>query len=110
MGLQVRIRRHPGRFPPKMTLDTELAGCEACFVWSSASGVKALIEGVPVVYSAPHWICGGAATRWSDGLAELKRDDQARHDAFARMAHAQFSVSEIESGLPFKRILEWKRK
>lgn len=105
MGFKVRIRRHPGRFPAPVSLTDELRGAEACVVWSSASGVRALIEGVPVVYAAPHWICEGAATRWAERMGELKRDDDARHAAFMRMAHAQWSVAEIEAGEPFARIL-----
>ena len=73
-----------------------------CYVWSSACGVKALTMGIPVVYAAPHWICAGAASR---DLAAPLMDDTARQHALHRMAHAQWSVSEIESGEPFARIL-----
>ena len=105
LKLNVRIRRHPGRWPPKMALEEELRGAEACFVWSSAAGVKALIEGVPVVYEAPHWICEDAAVNGIESIGSLVRDDAIRLAAFQRMAHAQWSVAEIETGEPFARIL-----
>lgn len=107
MGFKkVVIRRHPGRFQPKTSLDAELDDALVCVVWSSASGVRALIRGVPVVYCAPHWICAGAAGRGLEALAAPPRDDALRAAALERMAHAQWAVAEIAAGEPFRRILE----
>lgn len=102
---QVRMRQHPGRVKPKATLDEELAGASLCLIWSSACGVRALTMGVPVVHCAPHWICSSAARRGLEGLSVPLRDDEARRSALHRMSHGQWSVAEIESGEPFKRIL-----
>ena len=57
-------------------------------IWSSAIGVRALVEGVPVQHFAPHWICEkwGDRTRWR----------------LQRMAHAQWHFDEIASGEPFR--------
>jgi hypothetical protein len=101
----IHVRRHPGRQPPHTTLEEDLAGARACVVWSSASGVKALTLGIPVVYCAPHWICAGAAGQSLGMVNEPVRDDALRLSAMRRMAHAQWTVAEIEAGEPFRRIL-----
>jgi hypothetical protein len=96
-GLPVRLRLHPGNFAPKVPLLDDLKGAHTCAIWSSGSGVRAIVEGIPVQHSAPHWICAGAGT---SGAPEDHRQ-QALH----RMSHGQWSVDEIASGEPFARIL-----
>lgn len=106
---KVKLRRHPGRTPPATTLEQDLEGASACLIWSSASGVKALTLGIPVIYCAPHWICEGAAKYGLDGPPQpLKpvRDDALRRLAMHRMAFGQWRVDEIEQGAPFRWILE----
>lgn len=104
LGKTPKIRLHPGTKPPPTTLADDLAGANACVIWSSSSGVKALLSGVRVVYDAPHWICAPAAQRLAT-VAEkgLTADDGLRDYALERMAHAQWAVAEIESGEPFAR-------
>lgn len=105
-GRPVRIRLHPGKDEPKIPLADDLAGAYACAIWSSGSGVKSLVAGIPVAYDAPHWICEGAALKGVERLAGgVMRDDAARNFALSRMAHGQWSVAEIEKGEPFARIL-----
>jgi hypothetical protein len=41
--------------------DDELRKAEACIIWSSALGVRALTLGIRVFYDSPHWICEQAA-------------------------------------------------
>lgn len=110
----IRIRPHPGNQPAKVALEHDLEGAWACVIWSSASGVKALINGVPVFYDAPAWICEGAAQEVDASLADrIEHEpyskpelfDADRLRAFRRMADAQFSVAEIEAGIPFARFL-----
>lgn len=103
--INVRVRPHPGRYPPATTLDADLAGASVCVIWSSASGVKALTHGVPVIFTAPHWICAGAARNRLDAITNPLRDDAARLAAMRHMAHGQWTVAEIESGEPFARIM-----
>lgn len=103
-GRPVRIRMHPGNFAPKVALEDDLENAYACVVWSSGSGVKALSLGVPVFYAAPRWICEDAALR-PESLATPCRDDEKRRMAFGRMARSQFTVDEIASGMPFRRLL-----
>lgn len=87
-----RIRPHPGNFAPKVPLAADLYGVVCCSIWSSAVGVQALAEGVPVVHHAPHWICAGAG-------------NSNRYEVLNRMAHAQWHYEEIATGEPFARIL-----
>lgn len=102
MGFKhVKTRQHPGRVPPTTTLEQDLVGARACVIWSSASGVRALQLGVPVVYTAPHWVAAGAAARGLDGLNKLVQDDEARLATLRFVAWGQRSIAEIESGEPF---------
>lgn len=89
-----RFRAHPGNFAPRTPLTGDLKGAKICLVWSSAAGVQALVEGVPVLEFAPHWICKG----WMTDRGEH------RSAALNRMAHGQWTVAEIESGEPFARM------
>ena len=86
----VRLMAHPG---DKGKLEKDLAamaGAHSVVIWSSAIGVRALVEGVPVQHFAPHWIC----ETWA----------KDREAALQRMAHAQWHFDEIASGEPFARM------
>lgn len=99
---EVKVRLHPGNHAPVIPLEKDLDGAAVCVIWSSSSGVKALVEGIPVKYDAPHWICSRAATRLTSG--EMLRDEGARLKALRHMAWAQWSVAELATGEPFARI------
>lgn len=97
------VRLHPedrqlrgAKQPP---LEEQWRGAWAVVIWSSSSGVKALIDGLPVIYDAPHWICAGAAGRL-DQIESPPMGD--RLAALQRMAWAQWTAAEIASGAPFK--------
>lgn len=96
---ELRVRKHPGRHAPSTPLADDLKEAWACAVWSSSSGVKALIEGIPVLFDAPHWIAENCAVRF--GSTVLIMDDDARWEALQRMSWAQWTVDEIASGKPF---------
>jgi hypothetical protein len=102
-SVRTLIRRHPGNHAPKVPLVDDLKGASACVIWSSGAGVRALVEGVPVFYYAPHWICMEAAAA---GFLNWIPTDEERQKALHRMSHGQWSVPEIASGEPFARILE----
>lgn len=99
----VRIRTHPGNLPATTTLESDLAGAQRCIIWSSSSGVKALIAGIPVWYDAPHWICSAGAYPLTGNRGAFMGDnpDEARLYAMTCMANGQYSVDELESGGPF---------
>jgi hypothetical protein len=99
--LPAKIRLHPGMKPAATTLEFDLSDAKACAIWSSSSGVKALALGYPVFYAAPFWICEDAAMKLASIAAGPMMDDQRRLEAFRKMAWAQWSVEEIESGTPF---------
>jgi hypothetical protein len=114
---KVKVRLHPGdNTPPPTTIEQDLVGAVCCVIWSSSSGVKALLAGVPVVYDAPHWICAVAAERYRDVIGAPDWGDRLqqpdlRLPALRRMAHAQWRVAEIEAGEPFRRFrVEIKRR
>jgi len=111
----VRFRPHPGNFVAKTPLIDDLEYAWACAIWSSAAGVRALVEGVPVYYGARHWICAKAASNVSHLNPECQLPVcslETRRKALNFMAHGQWSVNEIESGEPFARMrdLNWGEK
>ena len=89
-----------------LQIDQDLAGAGVCVIWSSAAGLRALQLGVPVVYTAPHWIGAEAASRGLGTVLAPLRDDAARLRAMRHAAWGQRTVAEIESGEPFATILE----
>jgi hypothetical protein len=105
---EIRIRPHPGNWKklpqhPAVSLAEDLKGAWACVIWASAAGLHALAKGIPVIRTAPHWIGAGAA---GNDLAQIESPPMPdRLPVFERMAAAQWSLSEIESGEPFRRLL-----
>ncbi len=96
-GLKVHFRPHPGNHSPRIPLLDDLKNARGCVIWSSNAGVRAMVEGVSVEWSAPHWICGVGS---------------GREDALHRMAHGQWKHEEIATGEPFARMQAagWGRK
>lgn len=94
IGQRAKLRPHPGNFKPKVSLEQDLAGARSVRIWSSGAGVRALVEGLPVSYCAPAWICAGV----HDG------DVFTREEVLNHMAHGQWTVEEIASGEPFARM------
>lgn len=103
---KVVVRTHPktlkrkGRYTPP---ESVLAGAWCVVTWASALGVKALLEGIPVIACAPHWICEGAAGRTLEQVNDPPMPE--RLPAFRRLAWAQWSMAEIRSGEAFKHLL-----
>ena len=102
---EVRIRCHPGNGPSSVPLVDDLRGAWAVVIWSSSVGVKALIEGIPVVCEAPYWICKPATVPVVDGLYNAWDMDRLRRGQLRRLAWAQWSIAEIASGEPFGHLL-----
>jgi hypothetical protein len=103
---QVRLRMHPGNSRPAVPLADDLRGAHCAVIWSSSVGVRALIEGIPVICAAPAWICKGAAHQdWQEARLAHVDMDERRARALHALAWAQWSVDEIASGEPFRRLL-----
>lgn len=105
--LRLQVRAHPGK-PAQEQADQirrDLNGACCCVIWSSATGVRALIEGIPVFQYAPHWVCEDAAGRLGVAFPPTTSDDD-RLRAMVRMAWHQWSVEELATGEPMKRLLE----
>ncbi len=100
-----RIRRHPGTSKEGPTLERDLRNASSVATWSSGAALKALAMGIPVYYGMPQWI-GRAASqplaKFSYGPLDL---DETRLAMFRRLAWAQWSMSEVENGTAFKRLL-----
>jgi hypothetical protein len=104
--LEVRVRAHPGNNAPKRTLAEDLSRAAICVVWSSGAAVHALAEGIPTYIEAPFQILKGAAA--AGPLHNPGCPERAPH--FERMAWAQWSVAEIQSGEPFRHLLRAARE
>lgn len=87
-----RIRRHPGK-TDGIPLDVDLANCGRVITWGSGAAIKALLMGIPVKSYMPNWI------------GEQDNTDDGRLAMFRRLAWAQWTLDEIASGLPFRRLL-----
>lgn len=101
-GQSTYVRPHPGNHPPRVPLTADLVGASCCAVWSSNAGVLALVEGYPVVYNAPHWICEQGGSR---GWNNPGYGDASRAAALHRMSHGQWHHDEIKTGEPLARLL-----
>lgn len=87
---QCRVRSHPGNIkPPKLSLEDDLANCRRVITWGSGAAIKALIMGVNVVSEMPNWI------------GEQDNTEESRLAMFNRLAWAQWTHEEIESGFAF---------
>lgn len=97
LGVAYKLRNHPGNFAPKVPLTEDLKHANVCAIWSSAAGVQAIVEGVEVHHSAPHWICSGVG-------------ESNRVDGLNRMAWGQWRHEEIALGIPFANIIERRKE
>lgn len=111
-GLPVRIRTHPGDREPEIPLADDLRDALYVVTHTSAAGLHAMMLGVPCVTTAPWWLgCPAAlyvvpgSERWPRTAAELVRDDERRISTFNRIAWAQWTVDEISTGEPIRRVL-----
>lgn len=107
--LPVRVVYHPGDKHKAQHDAIAMKHAAGLVTWSSAVGVRALVEGIPVWYGAPHWICSAAASRLKDFPVAV-RDDSLRLTALHKMGQNQWHYDEIATGLPFARILESKTR
>lgn len=97
------FRPHPATVKAPRPLADDLVGCHAVVTWSSAAGLQALVAGIPVFCGLRKWI--GAAACWP---AEHDIEDPWLGDRLPmlrRLAWAQWTLTELSSGEPFRRLL-----
>lgn len=99
-----RIRPHPGT-RPCVPLASDLKNARQALTWNSGAAVLALLMGIPVWCDYPKWIGAEAAKPLAKWPGEPKRDDEARLSVFRRMAWAQWTLDEIRTGEPIRRLL-----
>jgi hypothetical protein len=87
-----RVRKHPGT-RPCIPLEDDLANASEVRTWGSGAAVKALMWGIPIKSYMPLW-CG-----------EQNNTNEGRLAMLRRLAWAQWTLAEIESGEPFRWIL-----
>jgi hypothetical protein len=100
-----RIRPHPGTAAAR-PLREDLAGARDVATWHSGAALLALMWGVPCWYEYPRWIGAGAGRSLAEWPGEPRRDDGARLATFRRLAWAMWTLDEIRSGAPIRRLLE----
>lgn len=98
----VRVRGHPGNDQPKCGISEDLAGAWAVVVWSSSVALHALAAGIPTYIEAPYQVVKGAGA--SGPVEAPVAPDRLPH--FERMAWAQWTLAELESGEPFRCLLQ----
>lgn len=107
---EIRVRPHPrsneGR--GQVPLETDLEGAHACVVWTTASGLHALLAGVPVFAATPRWI-GAPAAQPAEHDLELPFYSD-RLPMLRRLAWAQWTLEEISAGLPFRYLLDRRQE
>jgi hypothetical protein len=78
--------------------------------WSSSFSAWALWCGVPVFYCGPTIMAWRIAKRWHEDMpvpVPYEVDPVAVEQEFDRLAWAQWTESEIATGVPFKRLLSY---
>ena len=100
----IKVRPHPGRKPNPIALAKDMEGAWAIVVWSSSVAGKALIKGIPVYYQAPHHVLDICMENTVKNIDLPKYKD--RLQGFRRMAWAQWTIEEIATGEPFRRLLQ----
>lgn len=90
-----RVRSHPGT-RACVPLEQDLARAGEVVTWGSGAAIKALMWGIHVESHMPNWI------------GEQDNTNAGRLAMFRRLAWAQWTLEEIESGEPFERLIRCK--
>ncbi len=100
----IKVRLHPGRHKMTGPLEDDFKNAWAAVVWSSNCTTELLLNGIPTFYAAPHIVHqGGALPLKGANLENPKFGD--RLQSFTNMSWAQWSVKELEAGVPWKFLL-----
>jgi len=97
----VRVRMHPGK--EKVPLEPDFENCWAAVTWGSTAALKAIVAGIPVFYEFDRWIGSRAARFGVTNIEDPFLGD--RLPMLRRLAWAQWTLAEIESGEAFRWLL-----
>lgn len=101
-----RVRSHPGNEPAKVPLADDLRKAGEVLTWCSAAAIQALALGVAAWHAHPGFLAAQAARPIRErGLVAPLRSDEARLRTMRRAAWAIWSLDEIQTGLPIRRLL-----
>lgn len=100
---RVRVRPHPGA--SKSDPYDDLKNAWAAITWGSGAGIKAIYAGVPVFHQLKSWIGSPAAVCLDENTDIEKPFLGDRLLMFERLAWAQWSLKEIQSGDAFAWLL-----
>lgn len=100
-----RVRAHPGTGAPARALEADLADAARVVTWASGAALLALQAGVPVFNASPDWAGASAARPLSEWGREPLRDDAARRAMFERLAWAMWTLDEVRTGEPVRRLV-----
>lgn len=103
---EVRHRAHPGNDAPRIPLEEDLRDAWAVVIWTSSVGVHALCAGIPVICCAPRWIAKAATSESLAAVEAPPMPDRLR--PLERLAWAQWTLDEIQSGEAFRCLLKMK--
>jgi hypothetical protein len=98
----VVVRGHPGNNSPRRPLELDLKDAWAVVVWSSSVAVHSLLAGIPTFIEAPFHVLKGCGASGSPDEPVTKEREQH----FERMAWHQWTCQELESGEPFRYLLQ----
>lgn len=104
LGKAAHIRKPPSACWGQPKLEDEIEKAVAVVVWTSNAAMTAVLMGKPVILCGPHHILEGCLGR---DLAEVQAPVYRNPmPSLHRMAAAQWTEDEIESGEPFRRLME----
>jgi hypothetical protein len=102
----VRLRAHPGNVSAKKPLEDDLEGAWCAMTWGSGAALKAICAGVPVFYEFTRWIGRHSADTLNRGVEAPLRNDELREYMLDRLAWAQWTISEIATGEPIRKLMQ----
>lgn len=103
-GFPVRIRKHPGE-NKCVSLEKDLENTYSVVTWGSGGALKAMFWGLRISHGYPDWIGQEGATRTSLN-DEFYINCNDREAVARRLSWAMWNTKEIETGEPFKWLLQ----
>lgn len=100
-GVNYRTRPHPGT-SSVIALEQDIANCKGVITWGSGAAIKAMAQGIPVVYHFENWIARHGATHTSKVNWNVPIPERDRLAAFENVFAAMWTNEEVAHGLPFE--------